>query len=306
MPMSTHNDTRLRATIICLAATTQVGHADNKNDPSMATVPAGTFQMGKTVNRGYGEIDGPTHTVTFDHPFKISKHEVTLGEFRAFTRETGYVSEKKCNIYKEGTNWYIAPERNWASPGFPQPENHPVVCVSWKDAQAYIDWLNRKTGHHYRLPSEAEWEYIASTATYGGTRAVTHDNANLGKVECCGGKVQGKDQWLQTAPIGSFPPDSYGLHDVRGNVWEWQHDCYHDRYDGAPADGNARESCPTPGYHVVRGGSYGDAGEFLEERFRLRGPEDQGYFTVGFRLAEPMSSKTQPIQTTTVKSITKF
>ncbi|GFE89028.1 formylglycine-generating enzyme family protein [Steroidobacter agaridevorans] len=288
--MSTHNNARLWATIICLAVTTQVAQADGNNDcplcPPMATVPAGTFQMGKTVNRGYGEIDGPTHTVTFEQPFKVAKHEVTLGEFRSFTRATGYVSERKCNVYKEGTNWYIDPERNWANPGFAQPENHPVVCVSWKDAQAYIDWLNGKTGRNYRLPSEAEWEYIASTATLSGARAVTHDNANIGKVECCGGKVQGKDKWMQTAPIGSFPPDNYGLHDMRGNVWEWQRDCYHDNYNGAPVDGDARESCPTTGYHVVRGGSYGDAGEFLEQRFRLRGPADQGFFTVGFRLAE--------------------
>ena len=295
--MSTYNNARVWAATIALAATTQVAHSDDK---PMATVPAGAFQMGKTVNRGYGEIDGPTHTVTIAQPFKVAKHEVTLGEFRAFTRETGYVSEKKCNVYKEGTNWYIDPERNWANPGFSQPEDHPVVCVSWKDAQAYIDWLNRKTGHNYRLLSEAEWEYIASTATLGGARAVSHDNANIGKVECCGGKVQGNDKWMQTAPIGSFPPDSYGLHDIRGNVWEWQHDCYNDNYNGAPSNGNARESCPTPGYHVVRGGSYGDAGEFLEERFRLRGPEDQGYFTVGFRLAESSGTvdatgATQPV-----------
>lgn len=267
--------------LLCLAAA-QIAQAD------MATVPAGSFQMGKTVDRGYGKMDGPTHTVTIKQPFKVAKHEVTLGEFRAFTRETGYVSERKCNVYKEGTNWFIDPERNWADPGFAQQENHPVVCVSWRDAQAYIDWMNSKTGHHYRLPSEAEWEYIATTARLGGG-TVTHDVANIGKVECCGGKTQGKDTWIHTAPVGSFPADKYGLHDIRGNVWEWQRDCYNDDYNGAPANGDARESCPTPGYHVVRGGSYGDAGEFLEERFRLRGPEDQGYFTVGFRLAESLT-----------------
>lgn len=277
------------AAILTLAAITGSARADSKPEcggcPEMATVPAGSFQMGKTVDRGYGEIDGPTHTVTIAQPFKVAKREVTLGEFRAFTRETGYVSERKCNVYKEGTHWFIDPERNWADPGFAQAENHPVVCVSWRDTQAYIAWLNRKTSRHYRLPSEAEWEYIASTANLGnGT--VTHDVANIGKVECCGGKIQGEDKWIVTAPVGSFPADKYGLHDIRGNVWEWQCDCYHADYNDAPANGAARESCPTPGYHVVRGGSYGDAGEFLETRFRLRGPEDQGYFTVGFRLAE--------------------
>lgn len=276
------------ATVLWMV-TTPLAQADDKaactGCPELATVPAGSFQMGKTVNRGYGDIDGPTHTVTIPQAFKVAKREVTLGEFRAFTRETGYVSAGKCNVYKKDTNWFIDPARNWADPGFPQEENHPVVCVSWRDAQTYIDWLNRKTGRHYRLPSEAEWEYIATTANLGNGR-VTHDVANIGKVECCGGKIAGRDKWIHTAPVGSFPADKYGLHDIRGNVWEWQRDCYHDTYDGAPSNGDARESCPTPGYHVVRGGSYGDAGEFLEERFRLRGPEDQGYFTVGFRVAE--------------------
>ena len=88
------------------------------------------------------------------------------------------------------------------------------------------------------------------------------------------------------------------MSDIRGNVWEWQSDCYHVDYVGAPVDGRARESCSTPGYHVVRGGSYGDAGDFLSERFRLRGPEDQGYFTVGFRLAQSIAAPAQDIQQT--------
>jgi formylglycine-generating enzyme required for sulfatase activity len=263
--------------------------AECSDCPPMSTVPAGAYQMGKTVNRGYGEIDGPTHTVTIEQPFKVAKHEVTLGEFRTFTKATGYVSAGKCNVYKKDTNWFIDPARNWADPGFPQQETHPVVCVSWRDAQAYIDWLNGKTGRRYRLPSEAEWEYIATTANLGNGK-ITHDVANIGKVECCGGKTEGKDVWIYTAPIGSLAADKYGLHDIRGNVWEWQRDCYHADYNGAPVNGDARESCPEPGYYVVRGGSYGDAGEFLEERFRLRGPEDQGYFTVGFRLAESASA----------------
>lgn len=259
--------------------------------PEMAVVPAGTFQMGKTVNYGYGDIDGPTHPVTIAQPFELAVHEVTLGEFRAFVKDTGYVSREKCNVYEQGTNWFIDKRRNWAAPGFPQEENHPVVCVSWRDARAYIDWLNRKTGQQYRLPSEAEWEYTASTANLGNASqggAITHDVANIGKVECCGGETGGRDVWIYTAPVGSFPADKFGIRDLRGNVWEWQDDCYHQDYQGAPVDGTSRTSCPTTGYHVVRGGSYGDAGDFLSERFRLRGPEDQGYFTVGFRLARSL------------------
>jgi sulfatase modifying factor 1 len=284
--------------LLTLSTLGLAAHASAADAVKMSTVPAGTFQMGKTVNYGYGEMDGPTHAVTLAQPVAFAVHEVTLGEFRAFVRDTGYVSKGKCNVYKEGSNWFIDPQRNWADPGFPQQESHPVVCVSWRDAQAYIQWLNGKTGQHYRLPSEAEWEYVASTADLGNARqggAITHDVANIGKVECCGGEVGGKDTWLHTAPVGSFAADKFGLHDVRGNVWEWQADCYHVDYVGAPVDGRARESCSTPGYHVVRGGSYGDAGDFLSERFRLRGPEDQGYFTVGFRLAQSIAAPAQDI-----------
>jgi formylglycine-generating enzyme required for sulfatase activity len=258
--------------------------------PETAQVPTGSFQMGKTVDRGYGEIDGPTHAVRLERPFALAVHEVTRGEFRAFVQDTGYVSERKCNVYAEGTRWFIDPRRNWADPGFPQADDHPVVCVSWRDAQAYAAWVNRKTCRHYRLPSEAEYEYVAATGGLADSAAggeVTHEIANIGKRDCCGGEAGGRDVWLQTAPVGSFPADGYGLRDIRGNVWEWQADCYSADYRGAPADGSARESCQEPGFRVVRGGSYGDAGEYLDARFRLRGPEDQGYFTVGFRLAQP-------------------
>lgn len=259
--------------------------------PAMVTVPAGAYQMGKTVDYGYGDMDGPTHTVTIEQPFALAVHEVTRGEYRAFIRETRYVPERKCNVYKEDAKWFIDPERSWEDPGFEQQDDHPVVCVSWRDAQAYIAWLNEKTGRRYRLPSEAEWEYVAALADLGNSRAgggVTHENANIGKPECCGGETGGRDVWMHTAPVGSFPADKFGLYDIRGNVWEWQSDCYEQDYFDAPLDGSARRSCAASGYRVVRGASYGDGGEYLSERLRLRGTEDQGYFTVGFRLAESL------------------
>lgn len=281
------------AMLLALAAATPARALERRacaNCPTMAVAPAGSFRMGKTVNRGYGDIDGPTHTVRFKRPFALAIHEVTLGAFRAFVRDTGYVSEGKCNVYDAGTSWFIDPRRNWADPGFPQADDHPVVCVSWRDAQAYIAWLNRETGRRYRLPSEAEYEYAAVSAGLGDPKAggaITHDIANIGKVECCGGEVGGADTWLHTAPVGSFRADRHGLRDLHGNVWEWQQDCHHDDYLGAPNDGSARESCPKPGRRAVRGGSYGDAADYLSPRFRLGGPEDEGYFTVGFRIAGP-------------------
>ncbi|MEM8985326.1 MAG: formylglycine-generating enzyme family protein [Pseudomonadota bacterium] len=255
--------------------------------PDMVVIPAGSFEMGEWVNRGYGDVEGPKHTVTFSAPFQMAVAEVSVGEFRRFADDTGHVSEGLCNIYTDTTSWHIARGRNWNDPGFLQDENHPVLCISWADAQAYIAWLNAETGRSYRLPSEAEWEYVASTGGIGSAQggAITHNNANIGKEECCGGETGGADQWVRTSPIKSFPPDKYGLFDVRGNVWEWQADCYHENYFGAPANGAARISCEKSTEHVVRGGSYGDASDYMSVRFRLPGRTAEGYFTVGFRLA---------------------
>lgn len=268
--------------------------------PTLVTIPAGSYQMGKSVNYGYGDMDGPTHTVTLRQPFALAKNEVTLGEYRKFIRESGYVPERKCNVYKADAKWFVDPTRSWDAPGFPQQDTHPVVCVSWRDTQAYLKWLNAKTGQQFRLPSEAEWEYVATLADLGDSRnggGVTHENANIGKVECCGGETGGRDQWRYTAPVGSFAADKFGLNDIRGNVWEWQADCYHQDYLDAPSDGSVRESCGASGYHVVRGASYGDGGEYLTERLRLRGTEDEGYFTVGFRLARSLAPASPGVAT---------
>lgn len=254
--------------------------------PDMAEVPAATFQMGGSIDYGYGEIDGPRHSVALSGPFALAKTEVTVQEFRAFIQDTNYVSERHCNVYTDDNSWHIDPMRNWENPGFSQSENHPVVCVTWDDAQAYAKWLSNKTGKTFRLPSEAEWEYVASSGKIEGIDGeVDHNEANIGLVDCCGGKVQGRDIWMETAPVGSFPADKYGIYDIRGNVWEWQADCHQDNYDDAPVDGSARTTCDTPDKRVIRGGSYGDAGDYLSPRYRLPGPKSQGYFTVGFRLA---------------------
>jgi formylglycine-generating enzyme required for sulfatase activity len=268
-----------------------LGAGASERQAQLVTIPAGSYVMGKTVNYGYGDMDGPSHTITLSQPFAMGLREVTLGEYRAFIRESGYAPARKCNVYKADAKWFIDPKRSWDAPGFAQAEDHPVVCVSWRDAQAYIKWLNAKTGQTYRLPTEAEWEYVATIADLGDVRgggAVTHEIANIGKVECCGGETGGRDTWVHTAPVGSFPADRFGLHDIRGNVWEWQSDCYDQDYHDAPMNGSSRDVCPAMGYHVVRGASYGDGGEYLSERLRLRGTEDEGYFTVGFRVAQTL------------------
>ncbi len=263
--------------------------AESVDAPALVAIPGGTFDMGNTVDYGYGPMDGPRHAVTVA-PFAIASHEVTRAQYARFVRETGYKAQPACNVYSEGNpEWHMDPSRSWENPGFPQADNHPVVCITWNDTQAYIGWLNRKSGKTYRLPSEAEWEYLA---VKGGLGMPTHQTANMGREPCCGGRIEGRDIWMYTAPVGSYRADRFGLHDIRGNVWEWQGDCYHQDYEGAPLDGSARTTgCEFPAHSPVRGGSFGDAAYNYGPTFRLRGPKAEGYFTLGFRIASDAAPK---------------
>ena len=169
---------------------------------------------------------------------------------------------------------------NWRDTGFPQEENQPVVCVDWNDAQAYTKWLSKKTGKHYRLPSEAEWEYAAragtSTIYYWG-KDIGQNNANCAD---CGSQWDGK----QTSPVGSFAPNVFGLYDMSGNVWELVEDNWHDNYNGAPTDGSAWHGNSEA--RVLRGGSWVNAPYLVRTAKRIfsggSGPRD---YNTGFRLA---------------------
>jgi formylglycine-generating enzyme required for sulfatase activity len=235
------------------------------------------------VAAGNGD-EAPLHRVKFARPFAVGVDEVTRGQFARFAAETGFRAGGGCQVVRHD-EWQVVDELTWKSPGFAQSDADPVVCVSWREATQYAEWLARKSGKPYRLPSEAEWEYLARRGGEG--RALTHDTANYGEEKCCARKVEGRDAWEFTAPVGSFPADAFGLHDVLGNVWEWLADCYHENYVGAPADGRAwAGSCS--GKRIVRGGSYGDGSMLLRPAYRLRGPEDARYATLGLRVARDL------------------
>lgn len=262
--------------------------------PLMVVVPGGSFEMGYEPVEDHPETDAaPAHRVTLARDFAVGAFEVTRNEFGRFVAAADHAAIDECNIYElEDTGWwFVSKGVGWRNPGFAQTENDPVVCVRWTDAQAYVAWLSRTTGHRYRLLSEAEWEYIAKIGgkAYGGDE-VGHDFANYGAAECCGPRREGRDEWDFSAPAGSFPPDSLGLFDVRGNVWEWLADCYHEDYSGAPSDGAARTAnCSAPESRVVRGGGWGDDLFYLRAAYRLRAPRDNGYFTLGFRVARDLA-----------------
>lgn len=232
--------------------------------PLMIVVPAGKFIMGSPENesdRNAGER--PQHDVTISKPFAVSKFEVTFEEW------DGCVSAAACPI---------VPDR-WGR------GKVPVINVSWDDAKQYVGWLSRLTGKEYRLLTEAEWEYAARAGAM--TRYSWGNDLGRGNANCdgCG------SQWdlRQTAPIGSFNPNAFGLHDMHGNVWEWVEDSWHDNYDGAPTDGSAWLRGGDPSFRVVRGGSWRNDPLFVRAAVRVKRITAVRFDTLGFRLARTLS-----------------
>ena len=228
----------------------------------MVSIPAGVFRMGDLSGAG-DDSELPVRSVTVP-AFRLSKHEVTFAQWDAC------VADRGCNVYPPD-------DRDWWGRG-----NRPVVNVSWDDVKFFINWLNAKTNGNYRLPTEAEWEYAAragTTTKYSWGDDIGENQANCGN-DSCG------DSYGYTAPVGSFPANPWGLHDMHGNVWEWVQDCWNDNYEGAPTDGSAWTSgnCRK---RVFRGGSRDDDAWFL--RSADRGGldrADRNFHFLGFRLAQ--------------------
>jgi formylglycine-generating enzyme required for sulfatase activity len=223
--------------------------------PEMVVVPAGKFSMGSPASEpGHGADEVPQHTVAIARRFAVDRFEVTFDEWDACAADGG------CNGYKPS-------DEGWGR------GRRPVVYVSWDDANAYAAWLSKKTGKSYRLLSESEYEYAARAGrqtAYPWGNAIGTNKANC---HACG------SQWdaRQTAPVGSFAANRFGLYDMVGNVREWTEDCYHDSYSGAPADGSAWIEDADCGNRVVRGGSWLIAPAFLRSASRY-------WFTTGYRL----------------------
>ena len=219
--------------------------------PEIVVVPAGSFMMGSLGREeGHDHDEDPQHRVTIEEPFAVGRYEVTRGEYAAFVNATGRTHGNSCFTY-EGGEWKDRAGRSWSNPGFTQGEDHPVVCVNWDDARAYVNWMSRKTGKNYRLLSEAEWEYAVRGGTQ--TRYSWGNGVGRNRANCDGCGSRWDDE--MTAPVGSFSANEFGLYDMHGNVFEWTQDCWNDSYTGAPKDGRAWETADCR-YRVVRGGSW--------------------------------------------------
>ena len=262
----------------------------------MVVVPVGSFLMGSPeseAGRWDDGREGPVHPVTIGHRLAVGVNEVTRGEFARFVSATGRSMGDGCRTSESGV-WKERSGRHWKSPGFSQTDAHPVVCVSWNDAQAYMRWLSGRTGEEYRLLSEAEWEYVAragtETARYWGA-------SESGQCRYANGADASTDfDWrtgcndghASTAPVGRYEANGYGLHDVLGNVWEWVEDCWNDSYAGAPRDGSAWTSgvCSV---RVLRGGSWYLPPKYLRSALRYGDTTGHRDDDLGFRVARALT-----------------
>ncbi len=263
--------------------------------PEMVVIPAGSFDMGSpSYETGRDSDEEPMHRVSVKR-FALGKTHLTRGEFASFISQTGYQTGGSCSTFAGG-KWEDRQGILWKDPGFPQDDSHPVVCVNWNDAKAYVDWLSRKTGQNYRLPSEAEWEYAARAGTttaryWGESPDLACHYANVGdstlkrQVTDLRGETHNcSDGYAYTSPGARFAPNAFGLYDVIGNALEWTEDCVNGNYVGAPNDGSAWLTGNCTG-RVLRGGSWINVPRYARSAIRS-GITASGRFTgIGFRIA---------------------
>jgi formylglycine-generating enzyme required for sulfatase activity len=267
--------------------------------PEMVVVPAGSFTMGSPDSeKGRSSNEGPVHQVTIPAALAVSKYEVTRGQFARFVRATGRDMSGSCWFWDDKEKKAREdPAKSWLDPGFAQSDEHPVVCVSFADATAYVEWLSKQTGKGYRLLSEAEWEYAArastTTARYWGEgegqacayanvadRQAKSKHPEWTTFDC-------DDGHAETAPVGQYKPNAFGLHDMLGNVWEWTQDCWNEGYQGAPTAGTAWLSgdCSV---RVARGASWGYGPDFVRSASRSGDGSADRFDVLGFRVARTL------------------
>ncbi len=303
----------------------KVDVATNSIGMKLALIPAGEFLMGShesldQIEANYPGLnykaklekkildtdEWPQHKVRITKPFRFGVFEVTVGQFREFCKDSGYKSQAE----SDGTGgWGInaetgkfegrKPEYNWQKTGYELTDNHPVVNVTWNDAKAFCEWLSKKEGKKYRLPTEAEWEYSCRAGTK--TRYSSGDDpesvAKSGNIADASGVEQGlkefndykqhalkaSDGHFTPAPVGSFAPNAFGLYDMHGNVWEWCQDFYDENYySKSPVDD---PQGPAEGrIYVRRGGAFHTYPLYVRSSFRNWNVPKTRYLNLGFRV----------------------
>jgi len=290
--------------VLLLLLSGEAVHAEPARDftecthcPVMVGIPGGRFVMGSPRSEpGRFDAEGPQHIVSVN-AFALGRYDVTSEQFQFFLQETGY-QPQPCNKIT-GMSWRVPSKGLAYPPTEVEPPKWPAVCLDWKDAQAYIAWLNTqvraehpsipyKAGGPYRLPSEAEWEYAArggtTTARWWGNE-IGSDNANCNG---CGSKYD----FHVLSDVDAFKPNPFGLYGMLGNAWQWTADCWHPSYAGAPKDGSAWTRGGDCTKHVIRGGSWDNTPIFVRSATRSGSLHNGGEFDysslAGFRVARDL------------------
>ena len=241
----------------------------------LVLIPAGKFIMGSPKDEKDRIDDENQHAVEITKSFYLGVYTLTVGQFRQFVKDSGYQTEAENSGnggwgYNAETKSFAWDKNcNWQNVGWDQRDDHPVVNVTWNDTVAFCDWLSKKEGKKYRLPTEAEWEYACRAGT--ATRFYSGDNeetlkgvANIAdaslkqKWSDGSGSVPWDDGYPFTAPVGKFKPNAFGLYDMHGNVWQWCGDWYDKDYykDSPRQDPQGPQEGGASAVRVFRGGSF--------------------------------------------------
>jgi len=279
---------------------------DCPNCPELVWISPGEYQMGSTATDDWkDDSEIPQHSVKIAYRLAVGTHDITRGEYGNFLRETNRSQPGGCGLWNV-MSYLVEDKWDWTNAigfhGAKQDDSHPVVCVNLEDAKAYTMWLTQKTGKQYRIPSESEWEFLAR----GGTNSARYWGGARRDQVCKFANVQDQtlamaigmnmspsrareildmcsDNFIFTSPVGSFPPNAFGIYDAIGNVWEMVTDCWHLNYSGAPADGSSWESANCHS-HVIRGAGWETDPDDARVTVRVESNPSNRRSTVGFRV----------------------
>jgi formylglycine-generating enzyme required for sulfatase activity len=283
-------------------------YRDCDDCPEMVVVPAGSFVMGTpgaAVARGAEAAESEAVVVEIARPFALGRREVTRGEYARFLADSGHEPQGGCRVWDATLSRFSEDSRrgfqDLATPAAPS-DDMPASCVSFQDAEAYVQWLSSKAGARYRLPSEAEWEYAARAgsrslrpwgddAESGCDHANTYDLVAAARYRLGWPEAPCRDGYADLAPVGQFAANAFGLQDMIGNVREWVQDCATDSYVGRPRDARAWEWIGGCGERVQRGGSWLTPPAEARSAFRASAPAGEHASDAGFRVAADLSAK---------------
>ena len=256
---------------------------DGPEYPEMIVVPAGEYTMGSPASEPHRlPNEEPRHRVRIGYSFAVGKYSVTVAEYARFVADTHHDIGEACFTIEHG-EYRLRGNRDYQRVGFRQTSNGPVGCVNWFDAQAYVAWLSKKTGHTYRFLSEAEYEYLNRAGTVSAYW--WGEDIGMNRAVCDGcGSIWDK---RQLATVGSFAPNPFGLYDTTGNNWSWLADCWNANYAGAPTDGSVFSTGDCD-LHVMRGGGERSPYPELRSAYRSRHWFSLRNIVVGIRVARTL------------------